>query len=134
MAISEKPPAGKKFFSLAEANKTLPLVKAIVGDISALAHSMRERYQALEDSTGDAKEQIEDSLSEDQDRLQTLVDELTELGVELKDFFTGLADFPCWKNGREIYLCWKLDEPTIGHWHEVWAGFSGRREIGRAHD
>jgi hypothetical protein len=128
MAVTP-PPTDKKYFTLAEATKMLPLVKAIVGDITTLAHSMRERHERMQVLTGPAKEEIEDSLEQDQDRLQELVDELSELGVELKDFFTGLVDFPCWTNDREVYLCWKLDEPTIAHWHEVWAGFAGRRKI-----
>jgi hypothetical protein len=133
MSVSP-PPTGKKYFSLAEANKSLPLVKVIVADISTLAHSMKERHDRLEDLSGPAREEIENSLEQDQDRMQELVDELSELGVELKDFFTGLIDFPCWANDREIYLCWKLDEPAIGHWHEVWAGFAGRKKLKAGHD
>ena len=72
---------------------------------------------------------MEDALEDDQNRMQELVDELAELGVELKDFFVGLVDFPCWSNGREICLCWKLDESSIDHWHEVWAGFAGRKKL-----
>ena len=123
------PPTDKKYFTQAEATKMLPLVKAIVADISTLAHSMRDRHEKLEDLEGYAREEIEDSLANDQHRLQELVDELQELGVELKDFFSGLIDFPCWSNDREVCLCWKLDEPAIGYWHEVWAGFAGRRKL-----
>lgn len=123
------PPTDKKYFTLAEANKMLPLVKVIVADIATQATSMKERHEGMQDLTGPAREEIEDAIENDQDRLQELIDELTELGVELKDFFTGLIDFPCWTNGREVCLCWKLDEPAIGHWHEVWAGFAGRRKI-----
>ncbi|MCE9532605.1 MAG: DUF2203 domain-containing protein [Planctomycetes bacterium] len=128
MAITQ-PPTDKKYYTLTEANKTLPLVKAIVSDISALAHSMRERHEKLENTTGSERDEIENTLESDQDRLQELIDELSELGIELKDFFTGLIDFPCWNNGREVYLCWKLGEPTIGHWHEIWAGFAGRKKL-----
>lgn len=123
------PPADKKYFTQEEATKMLPLVKVIVADISTLAHSMRERHEKLEDLEGYGREEIEDSLANDQHRLQELVDELQELGVELKDFFTGLVDFPCWSHDREVCLCWKLDEPAIGYWHEVWAGFAGRRKL-----
>jgi hypothetical protein len=123
------PPTDKKFFTLVEANSTLPLVKAIVADISTLANSMKERHERMQDLVGPAREEIEDSLEQDQDRMQELVDELNQLGVEIKDFFAGLVDFPCWTSGREICLCWKLDEPTIGHWHEVWAGFAGRKKL-----
>ena len=123
------PPAGKKYFTLDEANKTLPLVKVIVADISRLAHSMKERHEQLEDLSAVARQELEDSLEQDQDRMQELVDELADLGIELKDFFTGLVDFPCWVDDREVYLCWKLDEPAIDYWHEVWSGFAGRKKI-----
>lgn len=122
-------PNDKKYFTIEEANKTLPLVKKIVGDIAKLANSMKERHESLDNLAGPAKEEVEDSLESDQDKMQELCDELHKLGIELKDYFTGLVDFPCWKDGREIYLCWRLDEPKIGHWHEVWAGFSGRRPL-----
>jgi hypothetical protein len=124
-------PTDKKYFTLTEATKMLPLVKAIVTDITTLADSVRDRHERMRELTGRAREEVEDSLENDQDRLQELVDELQGLGIELKDYFTGLVDFPCWANDREIYLCWKLGEPTIGHWHEVWAGFAGRKPISR---
>jgi len=39
------------------------------------------------------------------------------------------VDFPCWMDEREVYLCWKLDEPEVSHWHEVDAGFAGRQKL-----
>jgi hypothetical protein len=124
-----KPPPDKKYFTPAEATKALPLVRAIVADIAALATAMSERHGRMQDLTGPAREEVEDQIEKDQDRMQELVDELSGLGVELKDFFTGLVDFPCWQGGREIYLCWKLGEPEIAHWHEVSAGFAGRKKL-----
>jgi hypothetical protein len=129
MSKRDRAPADKKYFTIEEANRTLPLVRRIVTDITTLAHAMKERHERLEDLTGPAREEAEDALQSDQDRMHELCDELHKLGIELKDYFTGLVDFPCWKDGREIYLCWRLDEPTIAHWHEVWAGFSGRRPL-----
>jgi hypothetical protein len=31
--------------------------------------------------------------------------------------------------GRRVVLCWKLGEPAVAHWHELNAGFGGRRTI-----
>ena len=28
-----------------------------------------------------------------------------------------------------VYLCWKLDEPTVAYWHPVETGFSGRQPL-----
>jgi hypothetical protein len=61
--------------------------------------------------------------------LREYVEELRSLNVELKDPFAGLVDFPCWMDEREVYLCWKLDEPEVSHWHEVDAGFAGRQKL-----
>jgi len=47
----------------------------------------------------------------------------------LKDYEMGLIDFPAVHQGREVYLCWKLGEKQIVAWHEVDAGFSGRRDV-----
>ena len=45
----------------------------------------------------------------------------------------GLLDFPTTFEGRWVYLCWRRGEPRISQWHEVNAGFAGRRPI-RAHE
>jgi hypothetical protein len=41
----------------------------------------------------------------------------------------GLVDFPTRLDGRTVYLCWRLGEPDIVAWHEVDAGFQGRRPL-----
>ena len=47
----------------------------------------------------------------------------------VRDLERGLVDFPSLIDGREVYLCWLLDEPAVGHWHGVEAGFAGRRPL-----
>jgi hypothetical protein len=61
--------------------------------------------------------------------MQEYEQELRRLGVELKDYDTGLIDFPCWMNNRAVYLCWRLGEPEVSHWHELEAGFAGRQKL-----
>ena len=131
---------GKKYFTVAEANAALPLVRAIVRDITALARDLQEREERLtrvrlpeRGSMGDAYreelQQVQAELQRDQERMQEYVRELRSLGVELKDFLTGLVDFPCWMDNREVYLCWRLGEPEVGYWHELEAGFLGRQKL-----
>ena len=50
-------------------------------------------------------------------------------GVELKDLAAGLVDFPSMRQGRVVYLCWRMEEETVSHWHEAGAGFAGRKPI-----
>jgi hypothetical protein len=54
---------------------------------------------------------------------------LERLDVVVRDLERGLVDFPALIDGREVYLCWLLDEPAVGHWHAVESGFAGRRPL-----
>jgi hypothetical protein len=51
---------------------------------------------------------------------------MAELGVQLKDVDRGLVDFPAWRDGKEVLLCWHLGEPEVAYWHDVESGYSGR--------
>jgi hypothetical protein len=62
-------------------------------------------------------------------RLQTLIEELDEIGVELKGIDEGLVDFPSERDGRVINLCWRMGEETIAWWHELDTGFAGRQPL-----
>lgn len=56
--------------------------------------------------------------------------ELEAVDIVLRDVERGLIDFPAWRDGQEVYLCWLLDEePEIGFWHPIEAGFAGRRPL-----
>ena len=136
-----QPPSSRKLFTAQEANSTLPLVRAIVRDITALAGELRERYERLQRYRASGQdgplslahqeemEQAEDEFERLEERLQEYENELTQLGVELKDYFSGLVDFPCWMDDRVVYLCWRLDEPAVTWWHELDAGFAGRQKL-----
>jgi hypothetical protein len=41
----------------------------------------------------------------------------------------GLVDFPSLMDGRIVYLCWRLGEPEVLHWHELKSGFAGRQSL-----
>src|SRR5713226_2285166 len=129
---TKKPKSRKKYFTVTEANAVLPLARSIVRDITELADSLQERYDRLTadgDLADTQKEEWEQELEQDQEKMRDFVQELQQLGIELKDFHTGLIDFPARLGNREVYLCWKLGEPEVVHWHEIDAGFAGRRKI-----
>jgi hypothetical protein len=134
--------APRQYFSVASANQTLPLVRAIVSDIVELFPEVRDREERLtritrgrtKDSRPDdlytqEVEQVRQDLERDVERLQGFIDELLELGVEFKDPVLGLVDFPAQRNGKEVCLCWKLGEPSVDFWHTVEAGFQGREKL-----
>jgi hypothetical protein len=132
---------GKKYFTVAEANATLPLVRRIVADIVELDRSLRGRLHRLIELRGEGDEPVpldrqdeaddlEATLERGQEQMESYERELAQLGVELKDPRMGLIDFPCWHDDREICLCWRHGEGELGYWHETDAGFAGRRRLG----
>jgi hypothetical protein len=138
--VARKATSGKKYFTVSEANATLPYLRAVVRDVTALARELRERHErlvrlrpgergGLSEAHQEEMRQARDELERGQDRMQEYERELRHLGVELKDHFTGLIDFPSRMDGRDVYLCWRLDEPEVGHWHEMQAGFAGRQKL-----
>jgi hypothetical protein len=63
--------------------------------------------------------------------LQRTIAELQAADIVVRDVIRGLVDFPAVRDGEEIYLCWLVDEAEIEHWHELDAGFAGRRRLTR---
>jgi hypothetical protein len=129
---SVAPSRPRRHFTLGEANSSLPLVKRIVRDIVSTHKTARE-LQASLSSTASAKEQqaTQKSLDSAVGRLQEFVDELAEVGCELKDPEIGLVDFVGRNDNRDVYLCWKLGEEQIAFWHELDAGVAGRQPIAK---
>lgn len=138
--MNENPFAGRRLFTPEQANAALPLVRAIVKDLAELSREVIERRQRLamlqggrESARGDLYSeelaQIAQELDKDTERLQEYVDELRQLGVEPKNGPEGLVDFPAMMDGRPVYLCWKLGEPEVLHWHDIDAGFPGRQPL-----
>ncbi len=133
----------KKYFTVAEANQRLPLVRVIVDDIVRLFVDVQDRQQRLLELRkrnpcrpqqqpavySEEIEHMEADLQADIERLQGFLGELKELGVELKDPAEGLIDFPTLVEGQEACLCWKLGEPDVGFWHDLNAGFRGRQPV-----
>ncbi len=55
---------------------------------------------------------------------------LEALGIHVRDVERGLVDFRSIIDGqRAVWLCWQLGEQEICCWHELEAGFVGRRPV-----
>lgn len=124
----------RKRFSVAEANRAITLVRRIVTDIVREYACLRElhatcRRLEAEGNTAEAEEARRQYIRLT-DRLSTLREELEEIGCELKDYASGLVDFPARLQGRDVLLCWVLGEETVCHWHEVENGAGSRQPIG----
>jgi hypothetical protein len=138
---SVRPSRPKRRFSLAEANRSLPLVKRVVGDIvKTHAQAMKLQREMERHSGGKQQPQpptataIQNELDACMAKLEDFVDELSDIGCELKDYQVGLIDFVGQHDGRDVYLCWKLGEERITHWHELDGGYAGRQPVSKLHE
>ena len=130
-------PVDTKRFTPDQATQMLPLVRRIVEDIVVSVGRWRDRIREFELVTASVTSQAPDPRAVELEReaaaiaaeVDRFVRELTALGVELKDYETGLVDFPAVIDGRPVYLCWRLGEPRVQFWHEIDAGFVGRRPL-----
>jgi len=131
-------PTKRKYYTLDEANATLPLLRAILRDVTALATQLRGQYErlvrlqeteGLDDAHKEEVHQLVEEFERGQEKMREYEHELETLDVELKDYNVGLVDFRHLHNGKEVYLCWRLDEPEVAHWHDLDTGFAGRRKI-----
>lgn len=124
---------------------TLEEARALLPEIRPLVQEMQDRKQELDRAqellaragkrSGGNGHGPPGALAA-QTEAQTLVDgirqriaRLAELGVEVKGIDEGLIDFPAERDGRTVYLCWRLGEPDILHWHDLAAGFRGRQPL-----
>jgi hypothetical protein len=137
--MKNKPnPKKRRLYTLEEANAMLPLLRVILRDITALAVELRGRYErlvrlqeteGLDEAHKEEVQQLVEEFERGQETMREYEVELEKLDVELKDYYTGLIDFRHLKDGREVYLCWRMDEPEIAHWHDLNSGFTGRQKL-----
>jgi hypothetical protein len=122
----------KRFFTVQEANELLPFLSSRVQDLR-LVHRQLSAHCAEIPSSQEILLRggtlVPPRYLALLTRLQCLVEDISSCGCHLKDLDSGLVDFPTIWEGREVYLCWKLGEPHVGYWHEIEAGFAGRRSL-----
>lgn len=126
-----------KRFTLEEAEALIPELEKIFETIADVAARAELKAQALrkrqdEGDLDPAAEAIERSqLQFLAQGLNDWLQRIVELGALPKGVEPALVDFPAVVEGREGYLCWKLGEKSITHWHGVDEGFSSRRPLKR---
>lgn len=122
----------KRFFTVREANELIPFLSSRLRDLRAVNQKLLLRCQAApttQDILLRGGTPLPPGYLNLVTDLQSLVEEICAHGCHLKDLESGLVDFPTIWEGREVYLCWKLGESQVDHWHEVEAGFAGRQPL-----
>jgi hypothetical protein len=122
-----------KYYTPREANEMLSIVRPMVEEMMTIGENIRARqpeiWSVVQKSAGNGGNPELSKLLPDFDRLDALLHQVQDMGIEIKDLAIGLIDFVALRDGREVYLCWKYGEDEIQFWHEIEAGFQGRRLI-----
>ena len=117
-------------YTVEEANALLPSLRTSLQKIRharqvVLLGGKRIRQTASLDGGGEEGREFWDALQ----TLRREVEGLNEQGIVLRDPESGLVDFPARRHGREIFLCWRLGEDRVAHWHGPDSGFAGRKPL-----
>lgn len=121
----------RKVFTVEHANRTLPLVRRIVEDLVDVYRQLATTQDRLanEELPTSVRDQLDREADAQEHRFDVLIDELGEVGCELKDANIGLVDFLGRHEGRDIFLCWRLGEDRVEFWHELHTGFGQRQAV-----
>jgi hypothetical protein len=103
-----------RYFTLEQANTVVsvirPQVKEILNLRQAILNRQPEIWPVVEHAAGNGGSKEASQVTFEFQRLDTLVREVMATGAILKDINTGLVDFPAFREGKDIYLCWKYGE------------------------
>lgn len=130
-----------KRFSLAEAQALIPMLDRLLREAIALKADYEEAERKVQSFSEHVM--MMGGVAVDRARVLELrkrreaqaaalrrsIEQVLESGCQIKDLDIGLIDFPTLFRGDEVYLCWKLGEPSIQFWHGLDEGFRGRKEI-----
>jgi hypothetical protein len=130
-----------KRFTLGEAQSLIPEVSRLLREAVALKAEFDEAEGAIRSST--ERIMLMGGMNVDRDRVREVkvrresagarlpkaIERIQQMGCVVKDLDVGLVDFPTLFRGLEVYLCWRLGEPSIQFWHGVDEGFSRRKAI-----
>ena len=128
-------------FTVEEANAELPRVRRIVEQIAQLSVLRPEledqariaEYEAnragATDGHRERHQQAREAAAAAELEWLKAVAALNTMGIQLKGPLEGLIDFPSFRDGEQIELCWKLGEEKVEHWHRIGEGFAGRKRL-----
>ena len=133
MARDEPETSPHRLFSLFEANQLVPELQRRLSSVQQSKVILLRTYDAVSKASAKAPYgggtpagiAYVKSLQDISANLQAIHD----LGIVIKDIDLGLCDFPHSRDGRIVYLCWKLGEKDVRWWHEVTTGYNDRRPI-----
>jgi hypothetical protein len=123
-----------KLFSPEKANALIPVLVPLVEELwtkrRELAIRLLETDPALRGSDHAGSDRRSPRrFTELKAEIVRLINRIEAYGCVVKDLDLGLLDFPSLRDGRPVYLCWKVGEPALHFWHTTDESFSDRKPL-----
>lgn len=132
----------QRIFTISEVNALIPALSSLVGEQLREQSEIEHGFAELVRLTGEPPRSLE-AVNSDSAELHRLKDELRgrisryetgwqriqRWGGVIKDPQTGLVDFYGRVDGKLVWLCWRYGEDSLGYYHELTSGYSGRRPL-----
>jgi hypothetical protein len=130
----------RRIFTVEQARALLPELTPLLAELSQAKRAVdvlqSELASLIEKTRGNGHRvdherisTIRRDVASTTETIRALAARVTDYGCELKDLEMGLIDFPAERDGRIVYLCWRLGEAAIDYWHELDAGYGGRQPL-----
>jgi hypothetical protein len=135
----------RRYYTVEEANQLVPTLAALFMRVFKVRAQLKTLYKRLEERRfapiGEDFEPAVPGAPADVVRDRSLfkglaevlradVNSVLELGCIVKDLDTGLVDWYAMSGPDEVFLCWRFGEREVGFFHDLEAGFAGRRPVG----
>ncbi len=134
--------AAPRVFTISEVNALIPALSTLVGDQLREQSEIEQRLGELVRLTGKPPRSLDASESDSAEvdklkgelrgrisRYETGWKCIQKWGGVIKDPQAGLVDFYGRVEGKLVWLCWRYGEDSLGYYHELTSGFSGRRAL-----
>ena len=126
-----------KLYTVEEARELVATLRPLLNEVRVLRREIAEHAAVLRALTPDMRgnghaadvSRRERRITQCVETIRERLRQIEALDIEVKDLETGLVDFFSLRDGRVVYLCWAVDEPTVAYWHEINDGFRGRQPL-----
>jgi len=135
-----------RVFTTEEAEELLPTVDLLLQklvDTSVKQKLLEEQAneildEVMEEGTHpnaiDELKEIKETLDINVREIDKVEGEISNMGLNVKDPILGIVDFPAMRGDQPVYLCHRLGEKRMTHWHNVEDGFEGRIPLDKEPD
>jgi hypothetical protein len=122
-----------RYFTVEEANALLPEIRPLMAELlnrrGKVVEMRHELAPILKRPNHDVGGAAASQIVQDFITIERLAKKIRSYGCIIKDLNGGLVDFLSERNGRDVYLCWRFNEPTIEFYHELHTCFNGRERV-----